>query len=362
MANGCRNTGVQHMSKGEASIEIRDLYKIFGSHPERHVDAVKKGLSKTELGKVHHHILGLNNISISMPAGKIQVVMGLSGSGKSTLIRHINRLIEPTAGSIIINGRNVLEMSELELRDFRRQHTAMVFQRFGLLPHRTVIDNVTFGLEIRGVEKSKSRDTGMRWIERVGLIGFENRYPHELSGGMQQRVGLARALSNDASILLMDEAYSALDPLIRTDMQTMLLDLQKELKKTIVFITHDLDEALRLGDNIVILRDGSIIQQGNSQDILLRPADDYIRRFIKDVNRARFITVDAVMDPLPNLGIKSLPHLKSGTTLEKAALELSKAAQDSGLVIDKQGKALGQVTLRQITAALASEAETETSE
>jgi glycine betaine/proline transport system ATP-binding protein len=284
------------MTKSSTSIEIRDLYKIFGSRPERFVECREGGMTKTELGKTHGHILGLNNINISMPAGKIQVVMGLSGSGKSTLIRHINRLIEPTSGSILIDGRNVLEMNELELREFRRNNTAMVFQRFALLPHRTVIDNVTFGLEIRGVDKGKARETGMRWIERVGLHGFENRYPDELSGGMQQRVGLARALSNDASILLMDEAYSALDPLIRTDMQTMLLDLQKELKKTIVFITHDLDEALRLGDNIVILRDGSIIQQGDSQDILLRPADDYIRRFIKDVNRARFIKVDAVME------------------------------------------------------------------
>jgi glycine betaine/proline transport system ATP-binding protein len=343
------------MSNVQASIEIRDLYKIFGSNPERHVDAVKGGLSKADLGKVHHHILGLNNINISMPAGKIQVVMGLSGSGKSTLIRHINRLIEPTAGSIIINGKNVLEMSDLELRDFRRQHTAMVFQRFALLPHRSVIDNVTFGLEIRGMDKATSRDTGMRWIERVGLHGFENRYPHELSGGMQQRVGLARALSNDASILLMDEAYSALDPLIRTDMQTMLLDLQKELKKTIVFITHDLDEALRLGDNIVILRDGSIIQQGNSQDILLRPADDYIRRFIADVNRARFIKVDAVMEAVGKAPAKSGPQLASGTSLESAAVELSKAGVDSGLVTDASGKAIGTVSLRRITAALAAE-------
>ena len=342
------------MSKSDASIEIRDLYKIFGNTPQRYVEAVKGGMSKAELSKEHGHILGLNNINISMPAGKIQVVMGLSGSGKSTLIRHINRLIEPTSGSIIINGQNVLEMSELQLRDFRRQHTAMVFQRFALLPHRTVIDNVTFGLEIRGVEKSRSRETGMRWIERVGLHGFENRYPHELSGGMQQRVGLARALSNDASILLMDEAYSALDPLIRTDMQTMLLDLQKELRKTIVFITHDLDEALRIGDNIVILRDGSIIQQGDSQDILLTPADDYIRRFIKDVNRARFIKVDAVMDRAAAATDASGVKLKSGTTLEVAAVELSKVSADRASVVDGGGQPVGHVTLRQITAGLSS--------
>lgn len=345
------------MSRAEASIEVRDLYKIFGSTPAKYVDAVRNGLSKADLGKQHNHILGLNNISISMPAGKIQVIMGLSGSGKSTLIRHINRLIEPTSGTITVNGQNVLAMNELELRDFRRNNTAMVFQKFALLPHRTVIDNVTFGLEVRGVDKAKARETGMRWIERVGLNGFENRYPNELSGGMQQRVGLARALSNDASILLMDEAYSALDPLIRSDMQTMLLDLQKELKKTIVFITHDLDEALRLGDNIVILRDGSIIQQGDSQDILLRPADDYIRRFIKDVNRARFIKVDAVMQPAGKTAPKSLPRLPTGTSLETAALEMSKASKDQGLVVDMKGKVHGTVTLRQITSALSSDGE-----
>ncbi|WP_217572052.1 glycine betaine/L-proline ABC transporter ATP-binding protein [Mesorhizobium sp. GbtcB19] len=345
------------MGRSETSIEIRDLYKIFGSASRQHVEAVRSGMTKAELAKTHGHILGLNNINISMPAGKIQVVMGLSGSGKSTLIRHINRLIEPTSGSITIDGRNVLEMSELELREFRRNRTAMVFQRFGLLPHRSVIDNVTFGLEVRGVDKAKSRDTAMRWIERVGLAGFETRYPEELSGGMQQRVGLARALSNDASILLMDEAYSALDPLIRTDMQTMLLELQTELKKTIVFITHDLDEALRLGDRIVILRDGSIIQQGDSQDILLRPADDYIERFVKDVNRGRFIKVDAVMDLAPCSDKASLPKLKSGTTLEAGAKELTNSTQDEAVVVDAHGKPLGSVSLRQITAALSSAVE-----
>ena len=337
-----------------SSIEIRDLYKIFGRTPERYVEAVKGGLSKADLGKAHGHILGLNNINISIPAGKIQVVMGLSGSGKSTLIRHINRLIEPTSGSIVINGRNVLEMSELELRDFRRNETAMVFQRFALLPHRTVIDNVIFGLEVRGVDKAKARDTGMRWIERVGLTGFETRYPNELSGGMQQRVGLARALSNDAAILLMDEAYSALDPLIRTDMQTMLLDLQKELKKTIVFITHDLDEALRLGDNIVILRDGSIVQQGDSQDILLRPADDYIERFIKDVNRGRYLRVESVMEAGVPKTTTSTMKLRSGTTLEAAALELTTSGSDAAVVVDGGGAPIGKVSLRQITSALSS--------
>jgi glycine betaine/proline transport system ATP-binding protein len=340
------------MTNAGTSIEIRDLYKIFGPDPKAHVAAVRAGMSKEELSARHGHILGLNNINISMPAGKIQVVMGLSGSGKSTLIRHINRLIEPTSGSIMIAGRDVLSMSELDLREFRRTGTAMVFQRFALLPHRTVIDNVTFGLEVRAIDKAKSRDTAMRWIERVGLKGFENRYPTELSGGMQQRVGLARALSNDPAILLMDEAYSALDPLIRTDMQTMLLELQQELNKTIVFITHDLDEALRLGDQIVILRDGSIIQQGSSQDILLRPADDYIERFVKDVNRGRFIRVDALMESPDGRATIGLPVLKSGTTLEVAGKELADALADAAVVADGSGRPLGVVDLRRILAAL----------
>ena len=332
------------------SIEIRDLYKIFGPDPKAQVAAVRAGLSKEKLASDHGHILGLNNINISMPAGKIQVVMGLSGSGKSTLIRHINRLIEPTSGKIMINGRDVLSLSEPELREFRRSGTAMVFQKFALLPHRTVIDSVMFGLEVRAFEKSKARDTAMRWIERVGLKGFENRYPNELSGGMQQRVGLARALTNDPAILLMDEAYSALDPLIRTDMQTMLLELQQELKKTIVFITHDLDEALRLGDQIVILRDGSIIQQGTSQDILLRPADDYIERFVKDVNRGRFIIVDAVMEAG---GVAAgLPSVTSGTTLDAAVKNLADAGAEAAVVTDGAGRPLGTVTLRRIMAAL----------
>ena len=341
-----------------APIEIRSLYKIFGDSASALVEAVKCGMGKAQLARDHKAVLALNDISITMPAGKIQVVMGLSGSGKSTLIRHINRLIEPTSGTIAVDGADIVKMGEKELRDFRRNRTAMVFQKFALLPHRTVIDDVTFGLEVRGMSKVKQRDTGMAWIERVGLHGFENRYPHELSGGMQQRVGLARALSNDAPILLMDEAYSALDPLIRTDMQSVLLTLQTEIKKTIVFITHDLDEALRLGDRIVILRDGSIIQQGDSQDILLNPADDYIARFVKDVNRGRFIKVNAVMrSEASPLSSDSLPRLGSGITLEAAAREMTTGGFDEALVNDPNGRPLGLVTLRAIAAALSSIAE-----
>ncbi|MDE3176488.1 MAG: glycine betaine/L-proline ABC transporter ATP-binding protein [Pseudomonadota bacterium] len=337
-----------------APIEIKELYKIFGPSPTRYVNDVKAGATKSQLAREHDAVLALNDISITMPSGKIQVVMGLSGSGKSTLIRHINRLIEPTSGSIMVDGVNILKLGEKELRDFRRNRTAMVFQKFALLPHRTVIDNVIFGLEVRGTPSAKARDIGVKWIERVGLHGFAARYPHELSGGMQQRVGLARALSNDAPILLMDEAYSALDPLIRSDMQAVLLQLQAEIKKTIVFITHDLDEALRLGDKIAILRDGSIVQQGDSQEILLNPADDYISRFVKDVNRGRFIKVDAVMKPGGGPG---LPQLGSGATLEAAAREMTAGGFDEAVVVEAGGKPLGRITLRAIAAALSSVAE-----
>ena len=279
-------------------IEIRNLYKIFGTHPGNFVEAVRNGMTKAELQAKHHHVLGLSDINISIEPGTIQVIMGLSGSGKSTLIRHINRLIDPTAGEIIIEGRNVVEMSQPDLRAFRRLRTAMVFQKFGLLPHRTVLDNTAYGLEVQGIGQSERYRTAMRWIERVGLSGFEKSYPSQLSGGMQQRVGLARALANDAPILLMDEAYSALDPLIRYDMQTVLLDLQQEVRKTIVFITHDLDEALRIGDRIALLRDGAVIQQGTAQDIVMRPADDYVANFVQHVDRGKVLKVGAVMvDP-----------------------------------------------------------------
>ncbi|QRZ12462.1 glycine betaine/L-proline ABC transporter ATP-binding protein [Paracoccus methylovorus] len=290
-------------------IEIRNLYKIFGPYPAKHVEAVRAGMTKAELQARHHHVLGLRDINISIAPGSIQVIMGLSGSGKSTLIRHINRLIEPTAGEIIIEGQNVVEMSPEALREFRRHRTAMVFQKFALLPHRTVLDNAAYGLEVQGLSEAERYRTAMRWIERVGLLGYEKSYPSQLSGGMQQRVGLARALVNDAPILLMDEAYSALDPLIRYDMQTVLLDLQNEVKKTIVFITHDLDEALRIGDRIALLRDGDVIQQGSAQDIVLRPADDYVANFVQHVDRGRVLKVGTIMAtasaslPVPDVAI-----------------------------------------------------------
>ena len=329
-------------------ISIRNLYKIFGPDAAAHVEAVKQGMGKTELMERFGHVLGLKDINLDMPAGCIQVIMGLSGSGKSTLIRHINRLIDPTAGEVLVNGVDVVKMSQAELRGFRRQQTAMVFQKFALLPHRNVIENTVYGLDIQKLPRARSLDIAMRWIERVGLKGFEKKYPNQLSGGMQQRVGLARALANDAPVLLMDEAYSALDPLIRMDMQSVLLDLQKEIRKTIVFITHDLDEALRLGDQIAILRDGQVIQQGSSQDIVLRPADDYVANFVKEVNRGRVLHVEAVMTPARAGAAASGMTIPAGTTVEEAVRTLALAPDGDVTVVSPGGKPLGTVTFRRL--------------
>ncbi|MFK0270481.1 quaternary amine ABC transporter ATP-binding protein [Pseudomonas asiatica] len=333
-------------------IKIRSLYKIFGPHAATHIDAVKQGMTKTELMERHGHVLGLRDINLEMPGGRIQVIMGLSGSGKSTLIRHINRLIDPTAGEVLVDGVDVVKMSPEQLRDFRRQQTAMVFQKFALLPHRNVLENTVYGLDIQKLPRAKSTEIAMRWIERVGLKGFEKKYPNQLSGGMQQRVGLARALANDAPVLLMDEAYSALDPLIRMDMQTVLLDLQKEIRKTIVFITHDLDEALRLGDQIAILRDGQVIQQGTSQDIVLRPADEYVANFVKEVNRGRVLHVEAVMQPLRTGSAGTGTTIVAGTTVEDAVRLLVGAPEGDVTVVSAAGKPMGVVTFRRLAEAM----------
>lgn len=258
---------------------------------------VREGLSKDDILAQTGHTVGLKAINLDVYKGEIFVIMGLSGSGKSTLIRHFNRLIDPTEGQILVEGTDVMKLNTKELETFRRKKMAMVFQRFGLMPHRNVQDNVAYGLSVQGVDKATRADKANKWLETVGLAGYEKQYPSQLSGGQQQRVGLARALCTDAEILLMDEAFSALDPLIRSEMQDQLVELQKELNKTIIFITHDLDEALRIGDRIAILKDGDLIQLGEPVDILLNPADDYVEAFVKDVNRARALTVDTVMKP-----------------------------------------------------------------
>ena len=282
----------------EIKIQIKNLYKIFGKNPKSALEQVKDGVNKDELLEKHNHVLGLKDINLDIKEKSIQVVMGLSGSGKSTLIRHINRLIEPTDGSVVVDGEDVLKMNDESLRNFRRTKTAMVFQRFALLPHKTVLENTMFGLHIQNIDEKEANTRARRWIDRVGLSGYEEKYPQHLSGGMQQRVGLARALTNDGEILLMDEAFSALDPLIRKDMQDILLELQDELHKTVVFITHDLDEALKIGDRIAILKDGIMDQEGIPADILLSPKTQYVKDFVEDVNRARVIKAKHIMSEL----------------------------------------------------------------
>ena len=338
------------MSDSETKIEIKRLFKIFGDQPESMLEKVRGGVSKDELNDQHNHVLGLSDINLKIRAKGIQVVMGLSGSGKSTLIRHINRLIEPTVGEVWIDSENVLEMDEKTLRDFRRNRASMVFQRFALLPHRTVMENTIYGLEIKGIAEKDAEKQAAHWIERVGLAGYEENFPGQLSGGMQQRVGLARALATDADILLMDEAFSALDPLIRTDMQNILLDLQQELHKTIVFITHDLEEALRIGDQIAILRDGQVVQQGTPQQIVLKPKDDYIADFTKDINRGRVIQLKTIMK-VPN--DKPGPELPAEMLVEDAAQLVTESPSSQARVTNDSGDVVGVVGINDLIRAMA---------
>ena len=333
----------------DIKVAIKDLYKIFGSNSVSMIDKVKNGISKSDLLEQYGHVLGLDNVNIEVKKSQLQVIMGLSGSGKSTLIRHINRLIEPTAGSILVDGDDILSMSQAELRNFRRGKASMVFQKFGLLPHRKIIENVSYGLTIQGINKQEAFERSNHWIESVGLSGFENHYPAQLSGGMQQRVGLARALATDADILLMDEAFSALDPLIRSDMQDVLLSLQEKLHKTIIFITHDLDEALKLGDDIAILRDGAVIQSGTAENIILHPADDYVTDFIKDINKARVLKVSSVMSNDDD--IKG-PEIQETIIIEDA-LQIVSQSGSNGAIITKDGKKIGTVSLTDMIMAIA---------
>lgn len=335
-------------------IDIRGLCKVFGGVAETVMPLVRDGIGKQELLDEHNCVLALRDIDLSVPAERIQVVMGLSGSGKSTLIRHINRLIEPTSGDIIVDGQSVPGMDARALRDFRRNTASMVFQGFALMPHRTVRENIGYGLKIRGLDRDATDTRVSGWIDRIGLDGFADRYPTELSGGMQQRVGLGRALATDPDILLMDEAFSALDPVIRVEMQNILLELQVELKKTIMFITHDLDEALRIGDDIAILRDGEIVQQGAPQDIVLAPADDYIVEFVKDINRGRVIRVERVMAPLGD-GAAG-PNIPHDSLLEAAAIALAEAGADAGTVTDADGQPVGTISCGDLMAAMVARA------
>lgn len=289
------------MTASDVKIQVDKVYKIFGDRQTDAMAALGSGAHKAEVLQKTGCIVGLRDIDFSIRRGETFVIMGLSGSGKSTLIRHFNRLIEPTSGRILVDGRNIMEMNAKELLAFRRTGVSMVFQRFGLLPHQTVLENTICGLILQGVPRREALARGMGQLELVGLNGFENRFPKQLSGGMQQRVGLARALATEAEVLLMDEAFSALDPLIKSDMQEQLKDIQARLKKTIIFITHDLDEALHLGDRIAILKDGELRQVGTGEDILFRPADDYVERFVRKVDLSRALYVHEAFARVPVL-------------------------------------------------------------
>lgn len=271
---------VRSADAGPIKIQVRGVYKVFGRREAEALRLLREGRDKAEVQSATGANVGLAGVDLDIPAGQITCIMGLSGSGKSTLVRHLNRLIDPSAGQVLFDGEDILKLSMPQLRELRRHRISMVFQGFGLLPHLDVLDNVAFGLRVRGEPRTQARQKAAEWLERVRLSEYGTNYPDELSGGMRQRVGLARALAIDAEVLLMDEAFSALDPLTRHDLQDQLLALQQRLQKTIVFITHDIDEALRLGTRIVILHNGKVVQVGSPEDIRERPANDYVRRFV----------------------------------------------------------------------------------
>ncbi|ANU15317.1 Glycine betaine ABC transport system, ATP-binding protein OpuAA [Planococcus halocryophilus Or1] len=276
-------------------IKVEELSKVFGKNTKQALKMLEEGKTKEEILKLTNSTVGVNRASFSVEAGEIFVIMGLSGSGKSTLVRLLNRLIDPTEGKVYIDGENLAAMNKKDLRRVRRTKMSMVFQNFALFPYLSVLDNAAYGLEIQGIDKVERNEKAKKSLEMVGLDGYLEQLPAQLSGGMQQRVGLARALANDPEVMLMDEAFSALDPLIRKEMQDELLDLQETMKKTIIFITHDLDEALRIGDKIALMKDGSIVQVGTPEEILVNPANDYVKKFVQDVDRSKVLTAFNIM-------------------------------------------------------------------
>ncbi|WP_164669574.1 quaternary amine ABC transporter ATP-binding protein [Virgibacillus doumboii] len=322
-----------------SKIKVEKLTKIFGRRPRQAVKYLDENKSKDEILKLTGMTVGVNQASFEVDDGEVFVIMGLSGSGKSTLVRMLNRLIEPTSGNVWLGEENITEMNKERLRDVRRKKMSMVFQNFALLPHKTILKNAEYGLEIQGTDKEERAKKAREALELVGLGGYLDKYPNELSGGMQQRVGLARALANDPDILLMDEAFSALDPLIRKDMQDELMELQQRVHKTIIFITHDLDEALRIGDRIALMKDGSIVQIGTAEEILMDPANDYVERFVEDVDLAKVLTASHVMKRAETV------------TVDKGANVALKLMKDNGVstiyVVDNKRKLLGYVTADQ---------------
>lgn len=316
-------------------IKVEKVSKIFGKQTKKAVQMLANGKTKKEILKATGSTVGVNQADFEVYDGEIFVIMGLSGSGKSTLVRMLNRLIEPTAGNIYIDGDMITNMSKDQLREVRRKKISMVFQKFALFPHRTILENTEYGLELQGVDKQERQQKALESLKLVGLEGFEHQYPDQLSGGMQQRVGLARALTNDPDILLMDEAFSALDPLIRKDMQDELLDLHDNVGKTIIFITHDLDEALRIGDRIALMKDGNIVQIGTPEEILMSPSNEYVEKFVEDVDLSKVLTAGHIMKRAETVRIDKGPRV---------ALTLMKNLGISSIyAVDKQKKLLGVI-------------------
>jgi glycine betaine/proline transport system ATP-binding protein len=313
-------------SGSDVALHVDGLWKIFGPRAEKIINTPEANLTRKELQEKTGHVVGIRDVGFDVAPGEVFVVMGLSGSGKSTLVRLLTRLIEPTAGTVTLYGEDITAMSDKALLDTRRRKVSMVFQHFGLLPHRKVIDNVAFGLEVRGEGKGNRRNRAQEMVDLVGLSGYENNYPDQLSGGMQQRVGLARALAADPDVMMFDEPFSALDPLIRRDMQNEVIRLHHEVGKTMVFITHDLAEALKLGDRILIMRDGEIVQVGTPDEVVAAPADDYVRDFVSDVPRSHVLTLKWVM------------REPSGESLEGPVLQADQIVRDAArVVLDHHG-------------------------
>ena len=285
----------------EVAIKVENVWKIFGNNSQEVIHSIQNNsISKKEALEKYNAVIGVSDVSFEVLQGEIFCIMGLSGSGKSTLVRHFNRLLEPTSGKILINGIDIMGLDELTLREYRNKKIGMVFQNFALMPHRSVIDNIAMPLEIRGINKNQRYQEVEKILEIVELTGWGNKYAHELSGGMQQRVGLARALAADPELLLMDEPFSALDPLIRRQLQEEFINLSKKMKKTTIFITHDLDEAVRVGHRIAIMRDGQVIQVGTPEEIILNPVDEYVKEFVKGISRLKVVKAHSIMMPIEN--------------------------------------------------------------
>lgn len=328
----------------EPIVTVRNVSKIFGKSPKVAIDLLEKGKSKKEILKETGQTVGINKVNFEIYPGEIFVIMGLSGSGKSTLIRMFNRLISPTKGEILIENEDIVKMNAARLREVRRKKISMVFQNFALFPHKTILENTEFGLEIQKVPLEEREKKAMQSLEIVGLKGYENQLPSQLSGGMQQRVGLARALASNTDIILMDEAFSALDPLIRKDMQDELLEIQDQFKKTIIFITHDLDEALRIGDKIALMKDGSVIQLGTPEQIMMNPANEYVEKFVEDVDLSKVLTASHVMKRAEKISLDRGPRV---------ALEIMrKQGYSSIFVVDRRQRLMGAITAEQARKAI----------